>query len=577
MNTQKRPQIRLIVGILFGLILAACGSQSEQTESATSAATAEPPIALVATEAQATGAVEVIIKTAETEAAATQVPTSNEADTAEQTAIAEQRDDSAATTITLNDEATTISGSGATVDGSIVTITTAGTYLLQGTLSDGQIIVESNDDADVYLVLDGVTLSNSTTSPLFISVADEVVIELNAGSQNSISDGSAYVFADATTDEPNAAIFSKADMSIIGEGALSVTGNFNDGIASKDDLLIAASNITVTAVDDGIRGKDSVVIQSGDLTVDAQGNAIKSDNAEDEGRGYITISGGNLNLTAASKALNGENLITIENGTLLANSADDALHSNGEIVINAGSITLVAGDDAIHGNNAVTINGGEIAVTQSYEAIESHLITINDGSISIVSSDDGINIADGDTPNSADSLIINGGTILVDSGGDGLDSNAAIQMTGGIVIVNGPTDDRNSALDFDGIFTLTGGYFVATGSAGMAKAPSTTSTQNAILVNFEQQLAAGTLVHLAAADGSSVLTFAPAKDFQSLIFSSAELIQGETYAVYYGGSTDGEAVAGLYESDSYVDGTKFIDLTLTDNITSYGEVTSRRR
>lgn len=108
-------------------------------------------------------------------------------------------------------------------------------------------------------------------------------------------------------------------------------------------------------------------------------------------------------------------------------------------------------------------------------------------------------------------LYINGGTVVVDAEGDGLDANGAIQMTGGLVIVNGPTNNSNGALDYDGGFQITGGVLVAAGSAGMAQAPVASSTQNALLVNYGSAIQAGTLLELVDATGESVLSFASSK------------------------------------------------------------------
>jgi hypothetical protein len=174
---------------------------------------------------------------------------------------------------------------------------------------------------------------------------------------------------------------------------------------------------------------------------------------------------------------------------------------------------------------------------RSTEGIESGLITINGGDIALTSSDDGINISfDDDAGTAAPGgqpggpggfgpggpttytgdhyLYIHGGNILVMADGDGIDSNGAIEMTGGVVIVHGPTMNGNSALDYDGVFNISGGFLAAAGSAGMAQAPSPTSSQPSLLLNFSSPLAAGTLIHLQTEGGDSLLTFAPSRAFQ---------------------------------------------------------------
>ena len=392
-------------------------------------------------------------------------------------------------------------------------------------------------------------------------------------------------------DEPNAALFSTADLTIAGNGALTVTGNYNDGIASKDGLLIAGGTITVTAADDGVRGKDYLVVEGGNLSVEAQGDGLKADNAEDATQGYIDISGGAVTVNAGGNALQAETdvivtdgvlsltagggsasyasadtsmkgisagaNINIDGGAFTINAADDALNANGNIVINGGTFTLATGDDGMHANTSLEINGGSIEISESYEGLESALITLNAGDIWVNADDDGINVAGGvdgsgtgarpgggqpgqDMFGAASAngyyLYIHGGTILVDAVGDGLDVNGAIEMTGGVVLVNGPTNDGNGALDYDAGFNLTGGFFAAAGSAGMAQAPGTNSSQNSVAIFFNGAQPGGTLVSIKDSAGEDLLTFVPTKQFQSLVFSSPDLVSGQAYTILLDGS-----------------------------------------
>ena len=153
--------------------------------------------------------------------------------------------------------------------------------------------------------------------------------------------------------------------------------------------------------------------------------------------------------------------------------------------------------------------------------------------------------------------------------GDGIDSNGAIEMTGGVVIVHGPTMNGNSALDYDGVFNISGGFLAAAGSAGMAQAPSPTSSQPSLLLNFSSPLAAGTLIHLQTEGGDSLLTFAPSRAFQSLVFSSPALVQGDTVEVYVGGSAAEPLAGGLYQG-AYTPGELVGSIPIVDMVTMVG-------
>lgn len=529
-------------------------------------------------------------------------------------------DDSTAVPIILNGDSISAEAAGVQVNGSTVTITAAGAYALSGTLSDGQIIVETEDEGTVQLILNGVDLHSSTGAPIYIRNAKKAVIILADGTTNTLDDALTYGYVSTEEDEPNAALFSKADLSISGGGTLVVNGNSNDGIASKDGLIIHSGTISVNAVDDGIRGKDYVVIEGGNITITAGGDGLKADNEEDAAKGYLSIAAGTLNVTAggdgltaqtdvmissgtftivtaggsdssidealSAKAIKGVASVSIDGGTFDIDAADDALHSNGSVTVNGGTFTIATGDDGMHADTALTINAGSIQIEQSYEGLESSVISIYAGEIEINASDDGINVAGGMdgsgmqgpggghgqdifSYDGSTMLYIYGGTIVVNAYGDGLDSNGGAEMSGGTVLVSGPTNSGNGALDA-GWFNISGGVLIAAGSAGMAMAPGTGSSQNSVLINFSGLLQAGTLVHVQNSTGEEVFTFAPAKEYQSIVFSMPSLAQGESYDVYVGGSTSGSNTGGLIQAGTYTPGDLYTSLTLSSVVTNLG-------
>ncbi len=127
-----------------------------------------------------------------------------------------------------------------------VTIDEPGAYRLRGTIADGGLVVEGDADGTVWLILDGVDISNSTGAAIAITDADKTVLWLAEGSANTLSDAAEYVFPDTSTVEPNAALYSADDLTIAGTGSLTVKGNDNDGITSKDGLVIAGGEVSVT-------------------------------------------------------------------------------------------------------------------------------------------------------------------------------------------------------------------------------------------------------------------------------------------------------------------------------------------
>jgi hypothetical protein len=500
-------------------------------------------------------------------------------------------DESEVVEVALTGDSAETDSDAVSVDGGTVTITAAGTYRLSGSLA-GQVVVDTEDDGIVRLILDDAEISSSTTSALAILDAEKAMVVLADGSANSLSDGSDY---GTDGEEPNAALYSAADLTITGTGALAVEGNANDGIASQDGLILDSGTLTVTAADDGIRGKDYLVVDDADVTVTAAGDGLKSDNADDVTAGYVYLAGGTVRVSAggdgvaaesdvivgggtvavvsgggsgasvaedaSAKGLKGAISVVIGGGTIDVDAADDAVHSDGVVSITDGTVTLASADDGVHAETDLTVAGGTLTL-DAYEGLESAVITISGGDLALTTADDGINVAGGDSTaadgmpgggameaSDAYQLTITGGSTVIDAEGDGLDSNGYATMTGGTVVVNGPTGDGNGAIDVNGTFDVSGGTLVAAGSAGMAVAPDTASAQGWVSATFDSVQPAGSSVEILAGDGTVVGTYTAEKDFSSLIYSSAGVETGAEYQVVVDGAattvTAGEHTGGM--------------------------------
>lgn len=492
----------------------------------------------------------------------------------------------------------TIIGNGASPDEGSLKITEAGTYRINGILDNGGILVDAGEDATVRLVLDGVEIMHPSSAPINIQSAEKTIIVLEDSSSNIVTDEQAYIFTTPDEDEPNAAIFSKDDLTITGNGLLTINANYNDGMTSKDGLIINNANITINAKDDGIRGKDYLLINNGSLTLNTGGDGLKSDN-DDEDTGYIVIENGTYTITSGADAIQASSNIQItgglfqlttagghnqslaesdsakglkagvnlfiDSGNFSIDSADDAVHSNNGITIEQGTFSIETGDDGIHADTELTINDGNILVSDAYEGIESAVININGGHLDISATDDGINVAGGVdssgisrgdpyTVNTNFTLNIAGGYVLVNSTGDGLDVNGNVTMSGGTVIVNGPTASMNGAIDYDGSFVLQGGTLLAVGSSQMAQAPDSDSPQPWLGLRFSS-LPANELLHMENSAGEMVFTFAPAKTYASFIYSSPRLSSRESYTLSTGGTSTGTPTDGLYSTGDYSGGT----------------------
>lgn len=539
------------------------------------------------------------------------------------------------TYIILDDEKTAINGKGADFNGNVLTISSGGSYHIKGSLTDGKIYVNTEDESKkVRLYLAGVDIYSSDDAPIYIeSSPEETVIHLVSGTVNSLSDNGDRAVTEED-DLATAAVYSKDDLQLEGEGVLNIKGNFNKGIFSKDDIDIRGGVINIESADDGIRGKESVDISSGVISITCGGDGIRTSEEEEEDKGNILITGGEITIVSdldgiqatadleisggkitvtadsgatgntaqeemmpsggrpgkpddhkdkggfiftgkppadssafdseadsspSTKGIKAEGTITLRDCDITVSSTDDSLHAT-EIIIDSGSLSLSSDDDGIHGDEKVTVNDGDIHIVKSYEGIEAKVININDGNIMLKSSDDGLNAADGSSSSKgmgmpqADAsckINISGGFLHINADGDGVDSNGSVDMTDGTVIVFGPQNGANGALDYAGLYTVSGGTLLALGSSGMAQNVTGDGVE---VLAFNYQSSANNLHAIVDSEGSSLIGFNNPKSYSTVIFASDTLRQGEEYSLYSGGSFSTTGIAGVYLNAEYTPG-----------------------
>lgn len=424
-------------------------------------------------------------------------------------------DDTSATTITLSGSSISASSSNVTVSGTTATITAGGCYTVSGTLSNGQIVVSAKD-ADVRIKLNGVTMAYATGSPLYVEKADKAIIFIADGTTNTLTDGASYTYPDVS----NACLYSKSYTAITGNGTLNVTGKYQDGIASADELIINSGVITVTAVDDAIRGKDFLKINDGIISATStSGHALKSDNTESTSVGYVQVDGGTITLASTS-------------------------------------------GKGIKAVSKYQQNNGHVAIAKAYEGVESYNITVAGGLLELTATNDGLNataglVAGGSEQNDGSSVNITGGTVVANAtSGDALDSNGTITISGGVLVTNGPPSGDGDGADVNGSFTINGGTVVISGkslSIGGMNGASISGSQP--YMKLSGSISSSTLADLNI-NGADVITFKPKYGGTSFILSSPNMAKGATYTIYTGGSYSALANSGgYYSGGTYTTGT----------------------
>lgn len=406
-------------------------------------------------------------------------------------------DEQSAINIKLEDDSVSCDDSGVTIDGTVVTISREGVYVLSGTLSEGQIIVDTGDTDKVQLVLKNVDITCKSSAAIYVKNADKVFITTAKDSENTLKTTGEFVNID--DNNIDGVIFAKADITLNGAGTLNIDCSSAHGIVCKDDLKLTSGTYNINAASHALSGKDSV-----------------------------RIAGGTFNLTSKTASIHSENTENTDNT------------EKGFIYIADGEFTISSEKDGIKAGSSLTINGGNINITKAEEGLEAMYIDINGGNINIVSNDDGINASGGNSDSSkmqGDSSIyikITGGTVNVAARGDGVDSNGNIYITGGALYVTGPESNGDSALDYEKEAVITGGTVVAAGYSGMAVNFSSSSTQGSMLVNITNTVSGE--VTLKDESGETLVSYTPQKSYNSVVISTPKIEISKTYTVSMAGT-----------------------------------------
>ena len=504
-----------------------------------------------------------------------------------------------ATKISLSDDGCAVDGAGAVADGTTVTITAGGTYVLTGQMSAGQVVVNA-DGEKVQLVLDGASVTSTDSAAILVRAAKKVWLTLADGTQNKIATSGS--FAEDDEYSIDGAVWCKSDLTINGTGALTVSSAEGHGIVCKDELALVSGDVEVEAARHAVQAQDAACVVAGTWSLTAGTDGIHCGDDDDAEKGSVLIVGGTVSIDAASDGVDAANVLEVDGG----------------------EVTVSAGDDGLHSERALQVDGGTVTVTKSYEGLEGSTVTVNGGVIDVTSSDDGVNAAgdptgdssaeaadagafgpeaaagqpedpmgggrapagDGRAPEDADAqaptstgqvpagsggqapedaggqapgaggdmdydstaqVTINGGKLTIQAGGDGIDSNGDLTVTGGETYVFGPASDGDGSLDFAGTGTITGGVVMCAGSSGMAQNFGDASTQGSMLVSASGQ--AGDAIQLVDEDGNVVASCEARTSYSCVLVSAPGVESGKTYTLTCGDASTEITMDGLVYSN----------------------------
>jgi len=262
--------------------------------------------------------------------------------------------------ITLEGPTASCSSDSVHIDGGQITITGHGIYRLSGTLADGQVLVDCGDTGEVWLILDGADITSADGPCIHIAQADLVHVNLAAGSENRLADSSTYTLPEGE-DEPDAALFSRDDLILAGEGSLTIEASYKTAIAGKDDVTIEGGNYNILSVGHGIKGKDSLVITGGVISVDAYGDGLKTTNTEGGKHGFISVSGGVVDIVSRDEGIQATSDITITGGVVVVESTNNGIRTPGKLSLTGGELDVTASDTPVEAGEEA-LGGGLFAI-----------------------------------------------------------------------------------------------------------------------------------------------------------------------------------------------------------------------
>lgn len=352
-------------------------------------------------------------------------------------------------------------------------------------------------------------------------------------------------------------VSAETTLTVTGDVISIISGGGSANAQQKTDNMRDWWDFDNSASDDnsasckGLKAGKALVISGGSITIDAQDDALHTD-------GDMTISGGECILSTGDDGAHAALSLTVLDGKITVLTSYEGLEAN-QITLAGGELDITASDDGINANGGSDGFsggfGGGFGGRRSDMNSQSGDMTPPDNS-NMQTPPDG-NAPSGNPPtmpgqDAADStttddttdkqpvLLITGGKITVNADGDGLDSNGDLRVEGGDITINGPSNGGNGALDIGtengGEGVIAGGTLIALGTSSMTENFGSTSTQCAFLVTMNS-FGAGETITITDSQGNVLYTGVTVKSANSVVFSSPDLVVGETYTVTIGSTS----------------------------------------
>lgn len=351
-------------------------------------------------------------------------------------------DESAAIPIQLSGDSAACDSSAVTVEGSTITITAEGVYLLSGTLTDGQIVVNAGETDKVQLVLAGADITSSTSAAIYALEGDKVFVTLAQGTENTLTNGGEYVAID--DNNIDGVIFAKTDLTLNGTGSLTINAQAGHGVVSKDDLVITGGSYTVTAASHGLSAKDSIAIAGGTFAITSGKDGIHAENSEDTSLGYLYLADGTYTITAQGDAISASGAAQIDGGTYTLTTGEGSA-----------SVTMTSSDAAAQPGGHGGWSKGTLPDAQTADAQAPQAQTTASQTEPTQTETDTTDSTSQKGIKAEGGLVLNGGVFTMDTVDDGLHSGGDLLVTAGEFNLSSGDD----AVHSDAALTIQNGTF----------------------------------------------------------------------------------------------------------------------
>ncbi len=469
-----------------------------------------------------------------------------------------------------------------------VKITSEGSYILRGTLTNASVIVEATKNDKIKLILDNANIESVNSAAIYVKKADKVFVTTTKDSVNTLKTTGEFE-ADGDTNI-DAVIFSKSDITFNGQGKIVVATEYGNGITSKDDLVITSGSYDITASKHGLEGKKSVRIADGNVIISCLKDGIHS-GKEDSEDGYTYIEGGDIEISAGDDGIHAEAQVIINGGNINILRSNEGVEGL-SIEVLAGNVDVEATDDGFNATNGsseefrpgnreglfsrsetekgdkkdfenmqppqdgerpqmpengerpqmpengerpqIPENGERPQMPEDGERPQMPENGWQPDNTQRPEMGEGPDFA-GENNSSSDVYIkISGGKVDIKASGDGIDSNGSLYITGGEVYVTSTANTANGALDFNNEGIVSGGIVIAAGYSSMPQNFTSGSTQGAIMVNTNKKQSAGTIISLTDSNGKELISYEAQHEYNNVVISCPGIELNGVYTLYTG-------------------------------------------